>query len=63
MPATALLTLELLTPLGQRVASLSGMAGALMAELPRRSAALAAGPYLLRLQGPSFSRVQRVVKE
>ena len=57
------LTLELLSPLGQRVLALHGPAAELAAELLRRTVRLAPGAYLLRVSGEGFSEVQRVVKE
>ena len=57
------LTLEVLSALGQPVLLLHGTAGALQAELHRRSATLVPGTYLIRLSGAGFSQVQRVVKQ
>ena len=57
------LTLELLSPLGQRVLELRGPAAELAAELARRTARLAPGAYVLRVSGEEFSEAQRVVKE
>jgi predicted extracellular nuclease len=62
VPSTQALTLEVVSLLGQRVLTLQGTAEALQAELGRRTAALSAGTYLLRLSGAGFSQVQRVVK-
>ncbi|WP_201979649.1 ExeM/NucH family extracellular endonuclease [Hymenobacter rubidus] len=56
------LTLEVLSPMGQRVLTLHGTATDLQTEIGRRTAALAAGTYVLRLSGADFSQVQRVVK-
>ena len=57
------LTLEVLSALGQPVLVLRGTAAAVQAELARRTAALAPGAYLVRLQGAGLREVQRVVKE
>ena len=57
------LTLELLSPLGQRVLLLHGPAAELAPALARRTAYLVSGAYLLRVSGEGFSEVQRVVKE
>jgi len=57
------LTLEVLSALGQPVLALRGPATEVQAELTRRTAALAPGAYLVRLQGEGLSEVQRVVKE
>ena len=57
------LTLEVLSALGQPVLALRGTAAEVQAELARRTAALAPGAYLVRVQGAGLSEVQRVVKE
>jgi predicted extracellular nuclease len=57
------LTLEVLSALGQPVLVLRGPATQVQAELAQRTAALAPGAYLVRLQGEGLSEVQRVVKE
>ena len=57
------LMLEVLSALGQPVLVLRGTATEVQAELARRTAALAPGAYLVRLQGAGLSEMQRVVKE
>ena len=57
------LILEVQSALGQPVLALRGTAAGLQAELARRTATLAPGAYLVRLQGAGLSEVQRVVKE
>ena len=57
------LTLEVLSALGQPVLLLRGTAAEVQAGLATRTAALAPGTYLVRLQGAGLNEVQRVVKE
>jgi hypothetical protein len=61
-PAAQPLTLEVFSLLGQRVLSLSSPAETLATEVDRRTAALAAGTYVLHLHGAGLNQVQRVVK-
>ena len=57
-----LLTLELLSGMGQRVLEMRGTAEALQAEIGQRTAGLTPGTYMLRVRGEGFSQVRRVVK-
>ena len=57
------MTLEVVSTLGQRVLSLRGTPEQLQAETARRLGQLAPGTYVLRLSGPNFSTMQRVVRQ
>ncbi|MDB5236142.1 MAG: hypothetical protein JWR44_3135 [Hymenobacter sp.] len=63
VPDAIPLTLEVVSMLGQKVLSLHGTPEALQHEISRRTARLAPGTYVLRLSGPDFSQMQRVVKQ
>lgn len=63
IPATKILTFDVLTATGARIFTVAGPAAGLPAELVRRTVRLAPGVYWLRVRELGFGPAQRVVKE